>query len=329
MKFLKEAYHVLFTQRRLPHRIAIPLHHFLYKRTLDDLLDQIAEIRPIPSRTNADTTFHMLTSSRDVCMGVFSLQSFLRFYSDININIYGDPSLSHEDASRIKRNLPDAKVVLFKDFEAKLKSNKEIAYWFGRLQPRFSLGPDFSFRAVPWAMKVFLPHLYQDSKKQVLLDSDTLFVSNPDEVVSWCKRESPTPFHTRPLYPNLRVHKDLLAKIFPHTNVIPAFNAGFLGFDSTIFPIDYVLSTVQAAAGSDLDIFSDECLWRYMYSGVKVTELPYQNYPMLCRKSDAKNLGARSDIRYIHFHLKHRGGFYSKHGKPVLKTLLADAFSQS
>ena len=305
----------------MPHRISIPFQKLLYKKPLYALLEQVSAIKPITSSINANTTFHMLTSATDAQMGTLALQSFLQYFPEINVNIYGDRSLSIDDASRIKKNLPNAKVVLYPEFESTLDSNKDLASLFHKLQGRFSLGSDFAFRATPWAMKFVIPHLYKNSERQVLLDSDTLFISKPDEVIAWCKSDSPMPFHTRPMWPNLRVNKSIVANVFPDIEVIPAFNAGFLGFDSSIFPLDGTLNTVRKAVDSELEIFSDECIWRYLYSGVTAAELPYQNYPMLCRLTDAKNLEALSEIKYFHFHLKHDGGIYYKYAKKVLQAL--------
>ncbi len=324
MNILKQTHQVLFVEKRLPHRISIPLNKFLYKKPFDALLEQVSDIKPITCSINANTTFHMLTSASDTQMAILALRSFLQYFPDININIYGDSSLSIDDASRIKKTLPSAKIVLYPEFESTLDSNKDLASLFRKLQERFSLAPDFAFRATPWAMKFVIPHLYRHSKRHVLLDSDTLFISNPDEVIAWCKSDSPIPFHTRPLWPNLRANTSALAKIFPDIKIIPAFNAGFLGFDSSIFPLDYTLDTVKTAVDSDLEIFSDECLWRYLSSGVTTTELPYRNYPMLCQLKDAGSIDAVGEVKYFHFHLKHKGGVYYKYAKTVLQALADD-----
>jgi hypothetical protein len=326
MTLIKNAFKVLFTERRLPHRISIPLNHLLYKQPLNNLFAKASQLQPVETARNATTTIHMLTSANDLHMGIFALRSFLRYHSDVNLNIYGDGSLSANDASQIRHNFPRANVILHPEFNAKLSQNNRLNDLYHRLQTRFTLSKDFTFRAIPWSMKFIIPHLFQIGARQILLDSDTLFVAKPEEVLNWSQSSSLNAFYSRPFRPNLRVDQKALITLYGQTKVLPAFCAGFLGFPSVLFPIEYVLDTTSKAINSDLEIFSDECLWRYLFSGTSSIELPCSKYPMLCSMKNLKDLGLNSEIKYYHFHLKHEGGIYYKHGKKVLRELTAQAF---
>lgn len=320
-----KALKLALVERRLPYGWSRKLQEVLYKGSLEKHLASIAYSSPYPCAPSASTELHMVTCTRDLTMAIAACKSFLRFYADITIVFHGDPSLSEKHAQSLQTQIPGCRVFLYGHAENIAKQNPEIFQLRSRMPDRFKLGSGYENHRKAWALKIFDFHLLSEASKIIVLDSDTLFLRSPDEIIAWLNSDSPMAFFSTPRLPNLKIPPEIFTKHFPNANTIERFNGGLYGFDKRQVPIEVLADVATIViAHPEIPIFGDECLWRLAFSHIQSSRLEFEEYPLITGIDRKLMQKIRSNQpKYIHFILKHRGGFYGSIAKSVAKEILS------
>lgn len=318
-----KAFRVFLMERRLPYSWSRKLQDSLYKGPLDAALKAIVNTPPIACDTEASTELHMVTCVRDLNMAVAACRSLLRFEPEIAVVFHGDDSLQGEHAEFLRAAVPGARVHLYHEANSAAQGVPEIYELRKQIPGRFSLGEGYERHRKAWALKVFDFHLLARVEKVVVLDSDTLFLQRPDELIEWLKGEGIPGFYSVPLLPNLRVADEDWLSAFPTARPIRRFNGGFYGFNRQELSIDLMRETMQRLLDNPaIPVLGDECIWRFAFGHVDAGELPYDFYPLTTHPDRSRKLKENlGSIKYVHFILKHRGGFYRQLAEQVKKEL--------
>lgn len=312
----------LFRERRFPTSWANWVQGALHEKPLRRALDSGLRTRPLPCVADASTELHMLTCRSDVGMAILALKSLLRFEPKLAVVIHGDASLDAACVSIIERHIPGCRIVTLEEADRIARRYPAIDRLREKIPARFTLGEGWERHRRAWALKVFDLHLCCETEKLICVDSDTLFLKKPDEISSWIEERDPRAFHTVPYLPNLKVGQTALADLLPNVTVIPSFNSGLFGFSRSRLPIDRMTDVVNRLMDQDVPVFSDECIWRYAFSQIDRTSLPYDLYPLFGKASRFRQfMTAQEEFKYVHFILKHRGGFYRSFAARVVNEL--------
>jgi len=320
---LKRACEVIFIERRLPYSWANFIQKTLHEQALKNCLMQSVDTPPVPCKPDAPTELHLVTCERDAYMAILALKSLLRFVPNLAVVIHGDDTLLYGPISMIKQALLGTRFVTFVEANDDVKKSDAVAKLLAKLPGLFQLNSSFERQRRALALKIFDFHLYSNTDRVIVLDSDTLFLQNPDELIDWINNPNAPAFHAQPARHNLRVDHDLYRKVFPGARVIESFNGGFFSFDKRTLPLESLIEIAEKLLDNpDVPIFGDECIWRFAFSQIESTSLPYEIYPLFGMIGQIKPYSAiQNKYKYMHFILKHRGGFYRKMARHVLLEL--------
>lgn len=131
----------------------------------------------------AKTSFHYLIGHRHVNIFLISIKSFLQFYNKIDVFIHDDGTLSEYDKINIIKHIKNINIIS-RDL-AELEFNKLNT---SSLLSEFRKN-DLSF------LKIFDPNIFGKTKK-ILIDSDTIFLKQPYEIIEWIESGSKSFYHT-------------------------------------------------------------------------------------------------------------------------------------
>lgn len=307
----------LFIERRMPYRVNQFIQDFLYKRSTDKCINAVVNTRPIILAKQKKAEVRILTNNANVNMTILALKSFLRFYNKVKVVVHDDGSIKEHAKKRIEEHIIGSKVVSLKQVDEFLQMEPNI--WRYR-QEAFS-----HFKFMPITVhKLFDLYLLSTEKKLIIMDSDILFLKEPTEVISWIEDDKLYNLYARPNLRNLIIEDHVLREKFGDLDIIKKFNSGLLCMHKDLIPFEYVLEAFNKLKNDDrTPILGDECVWRFAFSRAKSKELPFENYPLFSEiKNFKKFLKNHDDIGYVHFLLKHKGGFYKKFAKQVVNDLL-------
>ncbi|WP_404362223.1 hypothetical protein [Marinobacter sp.] len=309
-----DAFRVLLVERRLPHGWVSRWHDLRYKAALEKTLREAASVDPIPSSNKPLAELHLVTCSRDLFMAILAVKSLLRFTDQLAVVFHGDRSLDEAGARKLKEQIPGCRVVLLEEADKKAEKHPEILRLREALPERFRLASGYEAQRRAWALKVFDFHLFAQCDRVIVLDSDTLFLQRPDELINFIGGREPCGFYAVPRLRNLKMPDQLIVNYFPQAHVIPRFNGGLFGFDQTQMPVSLLRDITEKVINSpEIVIMGDECLWRFFFAHRNAKPLTFDRYPLTTDLGRSKELASRQkDIVYIHFILKHKGGFYQK-----------------
>lgn len=256
-------------------------------------------------------------------MAILAIKSLLRFVPNLSVVIHGDESLGERPISIFHQAIPGCRIVTYDEANRLAEKIPDVAIMRRQLPELFKLGSAYERQKKAWALKVLDFHLFSNSDKVIVLDSDTLFTKKPDEIVNWINAESSPSFYAVPSRPNLKVDKNVYKQTFPEAHVINRFNGGLFGFDKRVFPLNKMMEIAETLnATPEIPIFGDECIWRFAYSHMVSKHLSFENYPLFSSKKTYKTLASkRQEMKYMHFLLKHREGLYRKCAKKVIAEL--------
>lgn len=316
---LAKAFRVILIERRLPYGLTRWLQEILYKGPLDSTLQAIVNTPPLACSPSAQTELHMVTCTRDLNMAVSSCRSLLRFAPDLAVVFHGDQSLNDNHARFLKAAVPGARVHLYGEAGEIASQSPRVSRLRGEMPARFNLGKGYERHRKAWALKVFDFHLLANAKKVIVLDSDTLFLKKPDELINWINSQGNPGFYSVPLLPNLRVDESKSRRTFPNARIIERFNGGFFGFSTDSLTLDLMVDIAEKLiSDKSMPILGDECIWRFAFAHVPSEEIPYESYPLTTHiKRSRKIVKDLSNVKYVHFILKHKGGHYRKLAKQV------------
>lgn len=165
----------------------------------------------------ADTEIHSLLMHKHVGMYILAIKSFLRFYHDVAVVVHDSGDLKLADKKLLEENIVNIRIIALPEADAVVEP---------------LIGPEFSrVRKInKLAMKLFDILLLSPGKKVIILDSDILFFSRPDEVINWITQDNNTCLYVSE-WPQEAMKKttqiSLLEKETSH-KIDGSFNSGFL-----------------------------------------------------------------------------------------------------
>lgn len=310
---------VFFVEKRLPYSWSRKWHEIRYRKSLDRTLKNLASTFPVACSRNPEVEVHLVTCKRDLYMAVASVKSLIRYFGDLGVVFHGDPSLDYDDSNFLREQIPGCRYVSFSDAERSIKKDPNIYRRRKELPDRFKLASGYDAQRRAWALKVFDFHFFSDADRVIVLDSDTLFLKRPNEVVDFIEGRTPGGFYAVPCNPNLKVDPKLVLSCFPMSRVIDKFNGGFFGFDKSLISIDLLIDVVDVLIDNhDVLVMGDECIWRFAFGRVNAKALDFSLYPLVTDLQRSRELEKKlEDLKYIHFILKHKGGFYQRVAEKV------------
>ena len=148
--------------------------YFLWKT-----IKPVFKYGPFNSNPNAGTEIHSLVCNKDFGYYVLAIKSFLRFYQNVSIIAHDDGSLTKKQKKILTKNIKGIIIVDKKyadEFMKKLLSNYPYCYKFR--SARINMLQTFDCVA------------HCVNKKMILLDSDTIFIDYPEEIINWIECEN-------------------------------------------------------------------------------------------------------------------------------------------
>lgn len=320
---LADARRVFLQEKRLPIRWVDRYQRMRYKKPLHRTLEGFTRLPAIPCDPDADTELHMLTCVYDLDMAVAALKSLLRFKPPLAVVIHGDRTLNESHREFLQTQIPGCRVILLPEADRAFATVPELAELRAKIPGRFTLPPGYERQCAAWALKVLDFWTLARTDKVLVLDSDTLFLRVPEELMAWISGDGQRAFHSAPNAPNQQLSGEIIAKGFPTVNYPPAFNGGLFGYSRSVVTRELILDVLHTLmVHPQWPLYGDECIWRLIIGGVLVDVLPFSCYPLL------DDVGAEETHRvnfdkaaYVHFIVKHRGGCYRRIARRVLKEM--------
>lgn len=209
----------------------------------------ITKTRPIETNPHAKTTVHSAVPHRYVYAYLTAIKSLLQYDSDFAVCVHDDGSLTSDDKKFINTHLPHARII------DKQFANSEFERLFNNPFLSKVRGSYTSY------LKLFDSTLFNNSERIIILDTDTLFLQNPEEIIQWSHNGGPSWYHKVPggkmrtqqsleiaQYTNLqKVHiQTLISNDLVEINSTlntnyqfeQGFNSGFLGYDQGTINFD-------------------------------------------------------------------------------------------
>lgn len=328
---VNEAIKVLIIERRMPQSWSKRWHEWRYLSAFERSIKRAAHIKCLPSADKPLAELHIVTCKRDLYMAVVAVKSLLRFAPNLGVVFHGDQSLTVSDSNFLQSQIPGCRVVLIDEADRIAQAQPDIHELRQALPGRFKLASGYESQRKAWALKVFDFHLLARSDRVIVLDSDTIFLKPPAEIIEFIEGRRPEGFYAVPCHSNLKVSTELLKKYYPNASVPLRFNGGLLGFERSSMPISMLQDVTQKVIqNEDILVMGDECLWRFAFGHSGGKELEFSRYPLttdiLRSRELEKNM---DDLVYIHFILKHKGGFYQRVVERVAVELDAAEFGRA
>lgn len=322
---LPRVYQVFVREKRLPVSWVNKYHKIRYRASLKRVLARFSQAPAIPCQPETDVELHMLTSARDLDMALASLKSLLRFRPALAVVVHGDATLTADHGHFLKAQIPGCRVILLEEADRLIGKDTKLAELRAQIPERFSLGVEYGRQRAAWALKVFDFHALAQTDKVIVLDSDTLFINKPVELMDWMAGKGEVAFYSVPSGPNFRIDPDDCRACFPGLEYPEKFNGGLFGYSRRQVPSELVMQVVrQLLACPRLPIYGDECIWRLILAHVPANELAFSEYPLITNaRPETRRLVDLGYARYVHFILKHRGGYYEQVARRVLAELRA------
>ncbi|MGM0953172.1 MAG: lipopolysaccharide biosynthesis protein [Pseudomonadota bacterium] len=317
---LPRFYKVLIQEKRLPVSWKNRYQEVRYLKPLRRVLARFSQLPAIPCQPEADVELHMLTSSRDLDMALASLKSLLRFRPALAVVVHGDATLTADHGHFLKAQIPGCRVILLEEADRLIGKDAKLAELRAQIPERFSLGAEYGRQRAAWALKVFDFHALAQTDKVIVLDSDTLFIHRPVELMDWMAGEGDVAFYSVPSGPNFRVAPDDCEACFPGLEYPEKFNGGLFGYSRSQVTTKLLIDVVEMLlAHPELNVYGDECIWRLVLGHVPAQPLSFSNYPLITKPRKETRKWLESEyVRYVHFILKHKGGHYRQIARQVL-----------
>lgn len=203
----------------------------------------IANTPPIETNPKATTTVHSAVPHRYVYAYLTAVKSILQYDNDFAICVHDDGSLTDIDKRLISDHLPYVEIIDRKFADAE----------FARvINSPFLSKVRGSYTSY---LKLFDTTFFNKSERIIILDTDTLFLKRPDEILQWKTHGGKPWFHMAPRgkmktkkeikisqYANLqRVHIQTLImndldqindELNSNYNLQQGFCSGFIGYDN-------------------------------------------------------------------------------------------------
>ncbi|MBU2571534.1 MAG: glycosyltransferase [Gammaproteobacteria bacterium] len=157
---------------------------------------RITKTAPIETNPKASTTVHSAVPHRYVYAYLTAVKSILQYENDFAICVHDDGSLTDADKELIKKHLPHT-TIIDRNF-----ANAE----FDRLVKNpFLSKVRGSYTSY---LKLFDTTFFNKTERIIILDTDTLFIRRPDEIIEWSKHGGNPWYHLAPRG-KMKVQKEL------------------------------------------------------------------------------------------------------------------------
>lgn len=309
----------IFKEGRIPHRYKT-LSNFMNENS-NLFLRKVLNTPPLKANPKSGTKIVSLVCHRDLNMYILSIKSFLRFYNDINITVFDDGSLEDEDVKKLKHHIKGIDIYKrsYTDNQVKQKLSSQLLKNLREEDPS--------------QLKLIDTNLLLNGKK-IILDSDTLFLRKPDEIIEWINTPNPKPFyHTnRVFYRKTPSSGDNIQKQFRNnllfinkklkTNIKTLdFCSGFIGYPrklslKRIEEVERVLSKYNKNQNSLWGI--EQCSYAFLLMD-KAEWLNIEYY--LALDNEKSKDEQFNKAKFIHFIGKFLHKEYSREAKKIIKEL--------
>jgi hypothetical protein len=205
-------------------------------RFLRGCCDAVFSSEPVVSSPSAPAEIHTLVCSRHLSMYVMAVKSLLRFGADFSVVVHDDGSLTAADRSKLETHIEGIRVV------SKDEADRELAV----LLKDHPCSLRFRRENVV-AMQLFDLAHYARTKRILSLDSDTLFLQRPQELIDWAAGSRPEILHLHETCPYSQ--KEFLTKLgCPYP---PNFCMGLAAFPKSLVDLDLIERTLARAGTFD------------------------------------------------------------------------------
>ncbi|MBS3963211.1 MAG: hypothetical protein KGZ80_01730 [Methylomonas sp.] len=147
----------------------------------------IQKTRPIAVNPDAPTAIHSAVPHRYLNAYLFAIKSFLRFHHDVAVIVHDDGSLRSEDYRIIAHHIQGVKII------SRQQANETFR---NKIQNDFLNQVRTSYTSY---LKLFDSTLFSEGKRIVILDTDTLFIKKPQQIIDWCINGGQPWFHAAPI----------------------------------------------------------------------------------------------------------------------------------
>lgn len=216
---------------------------------------QVLYTPPAVSRPGADAAVHVLVCQRDLNMCLLATKSFLRFVPDVALFVHDDGTLNAKSLELLRVHLPGARVVTRAEADQALESRLPSDIAAAR-------------QAHVFLLKVLDFNHFSEGRRTILLDSDIIFRSRPDEALQWLAGDDAVAFYNPdPLCDTYR------APVRPSAPLPPWFNSGFLGYKRP-----FLIAEMVAALRSMEYVLEDQTAYAYLLAGMPSRALDAHRY---------------------------------------------------
>lgn len=276
------------------------------------LFGKIVHTDPVETNPAADTSLHSAVPHRYVYAYLVAIKSLLRYHNDFSVFVHDDGSLEQADKTLISRHLPGVRII--DRHEADTRFDEAVKNPFlSKVRNSYT-----SY------LKLFDTTLYNQSKRIIIVDTDTLFLRRPELVIDWAINGGKPWFHMAPKgtmkskkelavanYSNLQkthiqtlIIKDLEeinSQLNRNYRIEQGFCSGFIGYDADT--IDF--SELDRLFNLLFDKFGDRIFkWGaeqtthgLILCGKGATALPLEQYFVFTQK----NAHRARDATFLHF----------------------------
>jgi len=209
----------------------------------------VSKTGPIATNPHAKTTIHSAVPHRYVYAYLIAIKSLLQYDGDYAICVHDDGSLTSDDKKLIKIHLPHVRII---DWHF---ANSEFE--------RLINNPFLSMVRKSYSsyLKLFDTNLFNNSERIIILDTDTLFLRNPEEIIQWSHNGGSAWYHMAPDC-KMKIEKEFvmakysdLQKVHIQTliindldeinstlnsdyQIVQGFCSGFIGYDNGTINFD-------------------------------------------------------------------------------------------
>jgi len=230
-------------------------HNFV-KAHANFFLRDVLRTKPVECDPNAGTEVHVLVCRQDVNMCLLAIKSLLKYVNNLSVIVHDDGSLGEDGRKRIADHIRGVKLISRAKADLELREVLPDDMWQARQKHIF-------------LMKLFDFNYFNNAGKTVLLDSDIVFVAEPDEIVKWCRSDGDRSFYNSD--PKVDTFR---AKHYESRTPLPRnFNAGFMGYIGRI-ELSEILSSIQ-----EINYFlEDQTVYAYLMKSRNAHPLDPRRY---------------------------------------------------
>lgn len=137
--------------------------------------------RPLKCNPAAKTEIHTLTCHKHVFMYITAIKSLLRFFSDLAVVVHDDGSLTPTDVATIERHIEEIRVI----------RRSEADRIMGNLLSSYPKTASYRSKVIN-SLELTDHALLASKEKLIIINSDTLFLQRPEEIIDWIAADRDT-----------------------------------------------------------------------------------------------------------------------------------------